>query len=527
MEGVLGHAPRARLREVAARRAGAATLLGGLVALSVVLRTRALDASFWIDEGLSVGIASRPFTEIPGTLKLDGSPPGYYLLLHLWTELFGTSEEATRSLSLLFALAAIPVAFWAGRALFGHREGWVCAALAAVNPFLSVYAQETRMYTLVVLLSLVASVVVARAFVTRDRRYLTACVAVLTLMLYTHNWAFFFCAAVAVVGVFLASRAERPREILRDLAIVLGTTAVLYLPWLSSFLFQLEHTGAPWSRTPTPAQLGGGMLVLAHSHGSAMALVLAGGVGLAAVLRARDEAARTTVYVLGILAVATLLSAWVASQFSPAWANRYLAVMLGPVLLLAGAGLARAGRLGAVAFVLVAIYWCAYQVSDTKSNAKEVAAQLESRVEPGDLLVSTHPEQIAVLHYYLGDRVRYATTLGPAEDPRVMDWRDAMDSLRAAEPRPLLDRFVSQLREGRSLVLVTPVIDEEDEGWEQAPWTALVRSRSSEWERLVAAHPELSLTAVAATDEDTFKGVCGGMYMKTPRRSDTVGRRAC
>ena len=58
--------------------------------ISLYLRTRALGASLWMDEGLSIGIASQPFFDIPGVLRQDGSPPLYYLMLHVWMEVFGT-----------------------------------------------------------------------------------------------------------------------------------------------------------------------------------------------------------------------------------------------------------------------------------------------------------------------------------------------------------------------------------------------------------------------------------------------------
>ncbi|HEY2637266.1 MAG TPA: hypothetical protein VGI54_07760, partial [Solirubrobacteraceae bacterium] len=70
---------------------GAAALLL-LIAISLVERTRALQGSFWMDEGLSVGIASHPFADIPHLLRQDGSPPLYYLMLHVWMKLFGTTE---------------------------------------------------------------------------------------------------------------------------------------------------------------------------------------------------------------------------------------------------------------------------------------------------------------------------------------------------------------------------------------------------------------------------------------------------
>src|SRR5947209_2055316 len=89
-----------------------------LVGVSVWLRTRQIHLYYWIDEGLSVGIASHPLSHIPGLLHQDGSPPLYYLILHVWMALRGRNEVATHELSLLFSLATIPVAYWAGSSLF-------------------------------------------------------------------------------------------------------------------------------------------------------------------------------------------------------------------------------------------------------------------------------------------------------------------------------------------------------------------------------------------------------------------------
>ena len=53
--------------------------------------------------------------------------------------------------------------------------------------------------------------------------------------------------------------------------------------------------------------------------------------------------------------------AWISSQFSPAWANRYLGVLVGPVLLLAAALVPRAGKLGLVALGVVLVFWVPFQ----------------------------------------------------------------------------------------------------------------------------------------------------------------------
>src|SRR5688500_14275444 len=139
---------------------------------SLALRMSGLESGYWIDEGIAVGLASHDLSDIPATLVMDGSPPLYYLLLHSWMGLVGESEAATRALSLIFALIAVPVAFWAGNAVFDRRTGVIAAAGVAACPFLTYYAQETRMYALVVVLSLLASASFALAFLHGRRGHL-------------------------------------------------------------------------------------------------------------------------------------------------------------------------------------------------------------------------------------------------------------------------------------------------------------------------------------------------------------------
>src|SRR5437588_5679133 len=167
------------------------TIVSVLMLVSLLLRLRGLHVYFWIDEGISVGIAGHPLAHIPSLLRQDGSPPLYYLLLHVWMAWRGHGEVATHELSLIFALLTIPVAYWAGASLFDRLTGLICAGLAAGLPYLTTYAQETRMYALMALLALIASAAFVHAFVRRRRRYLPVFVVAMAASLYTHNWALF------------------------------------------------------------------------------------------------------------------------------------------------------------------------------------------------------------------------------------------------------------------------------------------------------------------------------------------------
>ena len=128
-------------------RVTAVVAVVGLVVLSLLLRATQLHAGFWIDEGISVGVAHHNWTSIPHVLRQDGSPPAYYMLLGLWIRVFGDGEAATHTLSLVFSLASIPVAYLA-LMVYGHNWAlFFCLALAIATVL---YVRERlRLFALV------------------------------------------------------------------------------------------------------------------------------------------------------------------------------------------------------------------------------------------------------------------------------------------------------------------------------------------------------------------------------------------
>ncbi len=65
-----------------------------------------LNESLWGDEGFSALAVMKPFKEMIGVVMRDTAPPGFYVIGYAWTRLFGSSEVALRSLSLLLILGA-------------------------------------------------------------------------------------------------------------------------------------------------------------------------------------------------------------------------------------------------------------------------------------------------------------------------------------------------------------------------------------------------------------------------------------
>jgi hypothetical protein len=467
--------------------------LVALTALSLFLRTKYIDGQFWDDEGLSVGIASHSLSAIPGVLRHDGSPPLYYMALHVWMRIFGSSGIETHALSDLFSMLAVPAGLWAGWSLFGRRAGLFAAVLFGTSAFLTYHGQETRMYSLMALLGVLAAAGFVHAFIYHRRKYLVLFAVSLALMLYTHAWGLFFWAGAMIALVPVWSASDDRRGLVRDAAIAFIGAGVLFLPWLPNFLYQAAHTGAPWDSAPrfgAPVQLSRDLL---GGDRITSVLVLGAGIGLAAFFtkKYRRTPEATATFALLAMPVATLALAWFASQVTPAWVSRYFAPILGPILLVAALGMARAGIAGLLAIGLSVLFLVnpASYVPKYKSDLRDVGGEMAPLLRPGDLVISGQPDQIAATWYYLPGGLRWASTIGPVSDPRYMNWVDALPRLQKADPTATFTRLVATVRPGQQVLFVRPLTEGAD-NW-KAPWTSLVSRVSAQWGQLFADDKQL------------------------------------
>lgn len=504
----LGQRPELRWLENVPGWASAGLVLVAAMAASAYLRTRFIGGQFWMDEAITTGIASHSVSAIPGILRHDGNPPLYYVVLHGWIRLFGTSESATHSLSLLFGLLSVPVGMWAGWTLFGRRAGLIAAVLFAFNGWLTNYAQETRMYELMALLGTVATASFIHAFVNRRRAYLIVFSACLALMLYAHTWGLFFFLGALGALIPAYQIADDRRALVRDGLLAFVAAGILYLPWLPTFLYQAAHTAAPWSTKPgfgTPILISRKVL---GGDRVTVVLLAACAVGLWPLftrrMRRTQEAA--VLWVLIILPIVTLATAWLSSQFNPAYDPRYFAPVVASILLIAAFGCARAGVIGLGALVLSVVFLLnpSSVASSYKSDMRDVGGEMTPLLHPGDLVISGQPEQTPLAYYYLPAGLRFANTTGPVSDPSYMNWVDALKRLTDADPQATVGPLVASLRPGQQLLYVRP-LTEGVSNW-RAPWTELVRRRSAQWGAILQADVNGGTLKVIAVAPNYYRG---------------------
>ncbi|MDP3640662.1 MAG: glycosyltransferase family 39 protein [Nanoarchaeota archaeon] len=143
-----------------------------ILLLAFSLRFYALDIeSLWIDEAFSLHIAQQPdvkqvFLE---TSQTEAAPPGYYVLLHYWINVFGTSEWTVRFLSVLFSTLAVLMLFLLVRLLLNGKVALLSSLFMALSMLQVEYAQEARLYALFTFLSLWSAYFFARWYLSVSR----------------------------------------------------------------------------------------------------------------------------------------------------------------------------------------------------------------------------------------------------------------------------------------------------------------------------------------------------------------------
>jgi uncharacterized membrane protein len=187
--------------------------------------------SLWFDEGYTAWIVSHSPGEIIRLILADTAPPLYYLLLHGWTEVFGRSEIALRSLSTACSILTLLVALGIARRMLRNP-----AAVAAVMWLMSFsflqtwYAREARAYALMGLLGVAAFDVLQRHLAVPHRRWLIPLTLLIATEMYTHNMMAPYAMGLVLAWLVLPSEHSMRRRI-AEIALVTGVAVALYLPW--------------------------------------------------------------------------------------------------------------------------------------------------------------------------------------------------------------------------------------------------------------------------------------------------------
>ena len=114
-------------------------------------------------------------------------PPLYYMVVNMFLALLGTSEFALRLPSALFGIMTIPFVFLLGKRFFSTEVGMVAASLFAFAPNEVYFAQEARMYSMVLFLTVISTWLLADISCRWKERRIT-------------GWTKWLCYIVAIIA---------------------------------------------------------------------------------------------------------------------------------------------------------------------------------------------------------------------------------------------------------------------------------------------------------------------------------------
>jgi len=218
-----------------------------LLIVATLVRLPAMFQPLWFDENFSLVLARMPITQLITATAADVHPPLYYLLTWLLYRIPSLPAWAIRIPSLLFSLMAIVVM---RRILLNEIAGtvrtWCTLLLMALAPQMIWYASEARMYSLLLLLVLLAY----EAW--QDQNWGRLWLYVV-LMAYTHNWGLFYAVALALVAAldkyhWLTTYTFKGwLSNLRKIIIVFAGAAICWVPWGWVMLHQISDiSGQYW-----------------------------------------------------------------------------------------------------------------------------------------------------------------------------------------------------------------------------------------------------------------------------------------
>lgn len=370
-----------------------------------------LVQSLWRDEAYSYLLAKRGVFEIISLTVRDFSPPLYYLVLHFWINIFGKSEIALRSLSLVFYWAATYVGFLFLNNIFkmNLKKSFFYLLFVAFNPLLLYFAFEVRMYSM---FAFFATLSFYALYKKNGPLYLLATI----LGLYTHYFMVF-----AVVAQYFAFRYKQK------------TALLAFAPWMVfAILSKATSSTSFWiEKIPSSKLLtflgeiytgyeGGGFFGRPLLFVSIAIMAL---VAYAWMKNRREHKDHKTLFnILFAWGVVVPFIVLVISFFKPVFLPRYLifsAVGLVLLMIYTFERMPAVSRLLAIVFFLIITFnYHTLQIAKkTKAPLRKTLTEIKSLMEKDDVLYVTSELDYFTAQYYVGEDKVYIYGKSYAEIP--------------------------------------------------------------------------------------------------------------
>ena len=212
-----------------------------------------------LDEPFAIFQAQKDLNELIPELLLGNNPPFYFVLLHGWIKVFGLSAFALRSLSLVFGVLTIIPLFQLSKRVLTKEIGVVVVLFYIFSSFNHYHAMEVRMYSLMVLLVVLAINDLQRIVFEKENRWIYLAIWNAAL-LYTHYLsALIIIIELGLIVLFIKSAGKKG---LFRLGYAYILTVLLFLPSLIKYFEKVDNfnESGTWVPVPNATELYGNII---------------------------------------------------------------------------------------------------------------------------------------------------------------------------------------------------------------------------------------------------------------------------
>lgn len=441
------------------------TLVGSMTGAALISLYVLIHQSLRLDESQTIWQASHSFAGTLERVALDVHVPLYHTIVHFWMFAFGDSQVTVRLLSLIFFLVTIPIIFLIARRLLPLRWALFAVMLFSFSPFMTWYASEARMYTLLVLfasLNLYFFMKIARTGHGWIGFTLSAMIGA-----YSH---YFFMFTLLTEGLyFLLTRKSFAKGSFKKFVAV----AIAVLAGLSPWLYYFRSLGSasdtrPMLAVPSSVDFSNifSQFIFGYQTDATNTILLSSWplIMLLSLIAVRRRANKTQqVALIGAMAVVPVILAFVVSLIiTPFFLSRYMVSCVAPLLIFIVWLISQYkpvfARLAVVILVAITAISSYQQASSPNTPIKEeyyAATQfINKNVKPQDLVVISAPFTIYPIEYYY---------TGSAQIQTLPYWnRTAAGSIPAFDADKLPQQVEDYNKNHRYIYLVLS----QDQGYE-------------------------------------------------------------
>ncbi len=386
------------------------------------LTTGSGHESLWFDESYSAAVSKHTIPEIWNITIGDSHPPLYFMILRIFTLVFGRTEASLRLLSVVGIILLAALGMGPIRRAFGKFTGWIYGAIVLIVPMSLSMGQEARMYTLAAFFVTGAAVY---GYLCQEKGKIFDFVMLGAFSVgaaYTH---YFSLLAVTIANVLLflqlIIRFEKKRFFRY---IVMAVVAVgCYFPWIVALTGQISKVakdfwippvtrGVVWQALiyPFKAKFTSGFEFILPSFFLAVAFAF---WGVKQAFTERKREGLLSVYAILIYVTTLAVAVKVSTEVRPIFVDRYIFPVVGLFILATAYGVSKIKYRDISVLVVVLLLLFSLdpirQINEHRYSGPmfEVRNYLDDTITSDDVFIHSDEHTFGTFSYYFPDNRHY------------------------------------------------------------------------------------------------------------------------